>query len=102
MLGSTTAVGFLRKVKNPITTGTRIIRADRQSKTYPIVGENVCGVVTPLLVTSMGVPLAMRKPHIQLNKLAHPQASAVTIVAIMPRVLFCIFNLLMYDGYTTG
>lgn len=48
-------------------------------------------MVTPLLVTSIGEPLAMRNPHKQVNMLAHPQASTVMTVAIMPRVLFCIF-----------
>ena len=51
-------------------------------------------MVTPLLVTSIGEPLAMRNPHMQVNMLAHPQASAVMTVATMPSVLFCIFLLL--------
>jgi hypothetical protein len=55
-----------------------------------MVGENVCGVVVPLAVTSMGVPVAIKTPHIQLNKLLHPQRSAVTTVATIPIVRFCI------------
>src|SRR5215216_77700 len=61
-----------------------------------MAGGKVWGVVVPLLVTSMGVPLAIRNPQIQLNKLAQPQASAVTTVAMIPIVLFCIFLLRVY------
>jgi hypothetical protein len=92
-LGGITVVspGLLRNVKNPTAMGTRIIRTVKHSNTYPITGENVCGVVTPLFVTSIGEPLAIRNPHMQVNMLAQPQASADTTVATMPRVLFCIF-----------
>lgn len=86
-----TVSGFLRSVKNPTATGTRIMRKDRHNRPKPIVGEKVCGVVTPLLVTSTGVPVAINAPQIQLNKLAHPQTKAVIKVRTIPRVLFCIY-----------
>ena len=86
----------MRKVKNPTATGIRIKTTDTHNKVNPITGGKVWGVVVPLLVTSMGVPLAIRKPQIQLNKLAQPQANAVTTVAMIPIVLFCIFLLRVY------
>ena len=89
-MGALMASGFFRRVKNPTATGTKIIKRDRHNSTYPIVGDKVCGVVTPFSVTSIGVPLATVNPQMQLNKLAHPQASAVKTVAMMPMVLFCI------------
>jgi len=68
-----------------------------------MTGEKVCGVVAPLLVTLIGVPLEIRNPQIQLNRLAHPQASAVTMVAMIPIVLFCIDSLLenWFDNLTS-
>jgi len=88
---STGAVsGFFRSVKKPTAAGTRIINTDMHNKTYPIVGEKVCGVVTPLLVTSTGPPLAMITPHTQLTILKHPQKIVVITVATIPMVLFCI------------
>jgi hypothetical protein len=68
--------------------------SDRHNNAKPIAGGNVWGVVDPLLVTWNGVPLAIRKPQIQLNKLAQPQTSAVTAVAIIAMVRFCIYALL--------
>jgi hypothetical protein len=56
-----------------------------------MVGENVCGAVIPLLVTSTGAPLAMITPHTQLMILKHPQKIEVMTVATIPIVLFCIF-----------
>jgi len=83
--------GFLRNVKNPIATGIRIMNRDRHSKAKPIVGEKVCGVVTPLVVTSIGEPVAISTPQTQLNNPAHPQRKAVMTVSTIPRVLFCIY-----------
>ena len=57
--------------------------------TYPMVGDRTRGVVTPLLVMLIGVPLEIRNPQTQLKMLAHPQASAVTTVITIARVLFC-------------
>jgi len=93
---SVSTTGFWRSVKNPTAAGTRIIKTVRHKSAYPIAGATVCGVVTPLLVTSIGVPLAIRNPHTQLKILAQPQASAVTTVITMANVLFCIFFLLNY------
>jgi hypothetical protein len=76
--------GFLRNVKNPTATGIKIKTTDTHNKVNPMTGGNDWGVVVPLLVTSMGVPLAIRNPQIQLNKLAQPQAKAVTTVAMIP------------------
>jgi hypothetical protein len=42
----------------------------------------------------MGVPLEIRKPQIQLKRLAHPQISAVATVVMIAIVLFCIEMLL--------
>src|SRR5215208_2000269 len=77
-----------------MATGIKIKTTDTHSRVNPIAGGNVWGVVLPLLVTSMGVPRAIRNPQIQLNKLAQPQAKAVTTVAMIPIVLFCIGFLL--------
>jgi hypothetical protein len=85
------ASGFLRNVKKPTAAGTRIIKTDKHNRAYPMVGEKVCGAVTPLLVTSIGVPLAMRTPHTQLMMLKHPQKIVVSTVTTIPMVLFCIF-----------
>jgi len=42
----------------------------------------------------IGVPLAIRNPQMQLNKLLHPQISAVITVATIAMVRFCIIMLL--------
>jgi len=88
---SVKVAGFFRKVKNPAATGTRIIKKDRHRSTYPIVAEKVCGDVTPLLVTSNGVPVAISAPQMQLINARQPQMAALITVAMIPRVLFCIF-----------
>ncbi len=84
------ASGLFRRAKNPTATGTRIIKMVRHKSVYPIAGDKTCGVVTPLFVTLIGVPLAIRKPHTQLMMLAHPHASAVTTVITIAKFLFCI------------
>jgi hypothetical protein len=61
-----------------------------------MVGENVCGVVVPLTVTSIGLPLAIKNPQIQLKRLLHPQTRAVITVATIPMVRFCISLLLQF------
>ena len=93
---SVSITGFWRSVKNPTAAGTRIIKIVRHKSAYPIAGDTVCGVVTPLFVTSIGVPLAIRNPQTQLKMLAHPHASAVITVITIARVLFCISFLLNY------
>jgi hypothetical protein len=85
------ASGFFRKVKKPTAAGTRIKRTDTHNNAYPMVGEKVCGEVPPLVVTSIGVPLAMSTPHTQLMILKHPQKIVVKMVATIPMVLFCMF-----------
>jgi len=94
---SVSTIGFWRSVKNPTAAGTRIIKIVRHKSTYPIAGDRTCGVVTPLFVTSIGVPLAIRNPHTQLKILAHPHASVVTTVITIAKVLFCIIILLIYS-----
>lgn len=83
------ASGFLRKVKNPTATGTRINNTDKHNRTNPTVGGNVCGVVIPLpSVILMGEPLAMIPPHTQLIMPLHPHIRLVKAVNTIPRVRF--------------
>lgn len=85
------ASGFFRRVKKPTPTGTRMKIKDRQSRTYPIVGDKAPELPIPLKSVEYGMfPVAVTAPKIQENKAQQPQSTAVTMVMIMAVFRFCI------------
>ena len=72
---------FLRRVKKPTATGTRMAIRERHSMAYPYAG-GVCPEEPPN--SNVPFPVIVPMPMMQANSAQHPQITAVAMVAIIP------------------